>query len=352
MLGMSVYLSENLENISVFLDKIIENDIKTIFTSLHIPEYDSKNALSKMEFISNKIKNRNIDLIVDISINTLNIFDLNIEEMILLLKSYGIKNVRVDYGFSIKDIKNISGHFNIILNASTIDDKYCDSLKNEGINLENLTVCHNFYPRPETGLSDKFFIKKNNYFRAKGFKIQVFIPGENKRGPIFEGLPTLEKHRKYSPFEAYLDFVKNYDIDQIFVGDVGLSDNSIKRILKFENENLIELKLEFLIKPDNYLDKIFWDVHQNRLDYSELVVRSTKSREEIREKISPQNTIERIAGSITIDNEKYLRYNGEIQITIVDLNKDDRVNVIGKIVDEDVKLLKYIIDDVKFRFIN
>jgi len=43
-------------------------------------------------------------------------------------------------------------------------------------------------------------------------------------------------------------------------------------------------------------------------------------------------------GSITIDNENYGRYTGEIQIIRSDLKADDRVNVIGH-VPENARLL-------------
>lgn len=38
----------------------------------------------------------------------------------------------------------------------------------------------------------------------------------------------------------------------------------------------------------------------------------------------------------------YQRYAGELQITLVDLPPDPRVNVIGTIVEEDLPLLEYI----------
>ncbi|MGG3924217.1 DUF871 domain-containing protein, partial [Geobacillus thermodenitrificans] len=50
----------------------------------------------------------------------------------------------------------------------------------------------------------------------------------------------------------------------------------------------------------------------------------------------------RRTGSITIDNERYGRYAGELQITLVDLPADDRVNVIGQVIEEDMPLLRYI----------
>ena len=56
-------------------------------------------------------------------------------------------------------------------------------------------------------------------------------------------------------------------------------------------------------------------------------------------------------GSITIDNEKYLRYMGEMQILKVSLLSDERVNVVARISPEDLFLLDYIRGGDKLNFI-
>jgi uncharacterized protein len=68
--------------------------------------------------------------------------------------------------------------------------------------------------------------------------------------------------------------------------------------------------------------------------------------------IAPENTSERIVGSITRDNDLYGRYRGEVQITLCDLPADDRVNVVGRVVDEDIVLLSYLKPGQKVKFIH
>jgi hypothetical protein len=53
-------------------------------------------------------------------------------------------------------------------------------------------------------------------------------------------------------------------------------------------------------------------------------------------------------GYITIDNKDYLRYCGELQICKKDLPADKRVNVVGKIVEDELFLIPYIQDATKF----
>ena len=62
------------------------------------------------------------------------------------------------------------------------------------------------------------------------------------------------------------------------------------------------------------------------------------------------NTIDRKKYDVTVDNSKFKRYAGEINIVLKDLPSDERVNVIGKIDSTDV-----IIENIKrgnvFKFI-
>ena len=352
MIGVSIYLSQKIDEIENYLDQMAGYGIKSIFTSFHIKEENSKDSMDKITKLCEKVVKYKMDLMVDISTDTLLKHNMTLDEMMNFLKDNAINKVRIDYGFSVNEIKKISEQFEIVLNASTINDKYCDELESTGLDLNRITVCHNFYPRPETGLSSEFLLKKNNYFKSKGFKIQAFIPGDKeKRGPLKEGLPTIEKHRHENLLSSYIELKDELLVDQVLIGDISILEDSLKRILLYDKERIIELKMESFYKLDEDIKNIIFDIQKNREDYSELVLRSTMTRVKIKDSIKAFNNIERKTGYITLDNENYGRYNGELQIALVDLKSDERVNVIGKIHDEDIILLKFIKDDVRFRLI-
>ena len=68
--------------------------------------------------------------------------------------------------------------------------------------------------------------------------------------------------------------------------------------------------------------------HINRRDVNDYFIRSS-----IRNKgseILPLNTVERKLYDVTIDNVKFGRYQGEVGIMKQNLPADERVNVIGK----------------------
>jgi hypothetical protein len=66
--------------------------------------------------------------------------------------------------------------------------------------------------------------------------------------------------------------------------------------------------------------------------------------------VKPENSVVRRRGTITMDNEDYLRYAGEVMIMRADHPQDPRVNVIGRIQKEYVPLLDLIKRGAKFTF--
>lgn len=352
MPGASVYLSQDTENILSYLDLMKRYGFNTIFTSFHIAEENIEDLKRKISIVAGRTKVNGQDLMLDISTDALKRFNMDLDEMTEYLKRMNVRKLRLDYGFTTDEIKRISENFDLVLNASTIDDAYCKELEVKGLNLRNITVCHNFYPRPETGLPEYFLKNINSYFKEKGFKVQAFIPGDkDKRGPLKEGLPTIENHRNMPLIYSYIDLKENLLVDEVLIGDISALEESLNRILLFERERLIELKTEKMMNLPEEISDIIYGIQQNRKDYSELVLRSTMTRVNIKTEIEPMHTFERRKGAITLDNKNYGRYAGELQIALKDLPKDDKVNVIGQIASEDIPLLPFIKNDIKFRFI-
>lgn len=351
MLGASLYLAEGLEKNLTFIDRMYKNGIKTIFTSMHIPEDDPTDTLDALKQITKKMDDYGMELMTDVSAGTFEIYDVDKKDAREFFTDLGVSSLRMDYGFTHQEMKDLSEDFKIVLNASTIDDQMSEDLEAVGFNLSDITVCHNFYPRENTGLGREFLYERNAYLHKKGYRIQAFIVGdEEKRGPIYAGLPTLEEHREADPLYAYLDLIENFFVDEVLVGDIEMSEESLKRLDEWIDDEVITLPLKKLKEevPAN-----FYDTHVNRPDVAADVVRSSQSRIVLKdEEIEPQNhNVDRPTGTITIDNDNYGRYSGEIQITKNDLAADERVNVLGTITDEALPLLQFIQGRTKFKFL-
>ncbi|SKA87278.1 hypothetical protein SAMN05428976_10990 [Clostridium sp. USBA 49] len=354
--GISVFVGMNyiLEDNIKFIKSAKTFGFNNVFTSLHIPEANYKKAILDFKEIAALCKNLNMNIIADISPRAFNYLGFDINNL-KAIKDLGVSAIRIDFGFSAKEIAYFTQNpygLKIEINASTVTEKFLKELESYNPNYEMLQSCHNYYPRLNTGISIKTFKKKNDLLKKHNLKISAFIPSlVNKRGPIFEGLPTLEIHRFLEPQISAKELFA-LGIDGVFFGDAIPTDEELKTVGKI-SENIIDIRIE-TFKPCSIEENIIFNyIHENRPDCAEDVIRSTNSRIGLKKDdiINPNNTLERNLGFITIDNKNYLRYCGELQICKKDLPKDERVNVVGKIIDEEIFLINYIDDETKFRFI-
>ncbi|MGG5740033.1 MULTISPECIES: DUF871 domain-containing protein [Bacillus cereus group] len=349
MIGVSIYLSkERVEKQEEWLKVAKENGFSSIFTSLHIPEDDPNTYKELIQILGKQALENEMELMVDVSPKSLHHLGIsyeNVEELV----EWGITGLRMDYGITPKEIARVSHKMKVALNASTITESFWKELLTENIRVDRVEAWHNFYPRPETGLAKSFLQKQNKYLHECGIKTMAFIPGDGeKRGPLYEGLPTLEKHRYMRPLEAYLELVQECDVDKVLIGDISGSIESVQEIAIASN-GIIPVRYQSFINDSDTI-QLLERVHTNRLDPARDVIRSVESREENKVVLQPMNTMSRKKGSITIDNELYDRYAGEMQIVISGLPEDGKVNVVGMVVEEDVSLLPYIDAGKKFQF--
>ncbi|MEI3894943.1 MULTISPECIES: DUF871 domain-containing protein [Bacillus] len=341
MIGVSIYLSkERVKKQEEWLKVAKENGFSSIFTSLHIPEDDPGTYKDLIQILGKQALENEMELMVDVSPKSLQHLGMtyeNVEELV----DWGITGLRMDYGITPKEIARVSHKMKVALNASTITDSFWKELLSENIRVENVEAWHNFYPRPETGLAKSFLQNQNQYLHECGIKTMAFIPGDGeKRGPLHKGLPTLEKHRNMRLLEAYLELVQDCDVDKVLIGDISGSLESVQEIAS-ASRGIIPLRYKSFICDKEVL-KVVERVHTNRLDPARDVIRSVESREEHKVMLQPMHTISRKKGSITIDNELYGRYAGEMQVATHDLPVDEKVNVVGMVVEEDLSLLPFV----------
>lgn len=355
--GISVYAIDEFPNNKNFeyIKMAKDYGIEMVFTSMHLPEVDYKSRLKEIIEMIEFIKSLDMRLTVDVSPITMNILNASVDN-ITPFYNLGIDCLRLDYGFSEADISEMSKNsfgIELELNASTIKENQIEKIKSLGTDLKKIRTCHNFYPRPYTGLSYNFFKDKTAMIKKYGLKVGAFIPSQKgRRSPLYEGLPTIEEHRNIAPLTAAKYFIYTGMVDDIYFGDAYASLDELKSVTSIDN-NIIEMDIVLNKDISEYeKDIIFLDVHTNRSDASEYIIRSEESRgyAKIGQTIQPNNTIERKKYSVTIDNMLFKRYSGELQICMTDLPGDERVNVIGYIPKEQHILADMIKPCSKFRF--
>lgn len=322
-LGFSIYLS-TFEQIKDQLSASKGGET-LVFTSLHIAEEMNEEYVTRIIEMLNFLKENGYRIIADVSKKSLSAF--NVDSLEKLKEKLDLDILRIDYGFSQEEILKYSEENPVGINASLITSNNIEDFSKGNI---EVYAMHNFYPRPETGLDDEQFKELNDLINSKNMKTLAFIPGDLiKRGPIYDGLPTLECHRNISPYAAFVDMHIKYKVDYIFVGDGNIRKEEKEYIELYLNENIFTIPV-ILNDSSKILDNMTYTI---RGDSPKNILRLQESREyaTFGKHIEKQNTHKRSIGTITIDNYLYERYSGEIQILRKDFPQDDRVNVIGYI---------------------
>ena len=337
MLGFSIYLNRDLTADDYnYLLAMRNAGLTTIFTSLHIPEDDPKIVVRRLTELTKWCKNLETAVIADVSESGMARLGLSLENE-EQIESLGLTGLRIDDGVSPATISKLSQKMPIALNASTVNEDDLTALREHGANFENLQAWHNFYPRPETGLDSNWLKEKNDWLHHMNLETMAFVAGDAVlRSPIHAGLPTLEKQRGENPLAAMLE-LKRLACDHVFIGDASLSPQMIDSFKNYTKKQIITLRI------DENLPELFNSEWHNRPDVARDVVRLTEGRSRQLFDVAPQkNPGTRSKGTITCDNKLYLRYQGELQITKRDLPADEKVNVLGHVVADDLPLLNQI----------
>ncbi len=323
----------------------VQNMNKYIFTSFHIEEEMKilkKEDIYKMCKLLNE---KGYRIIADVSGKNLEIYGENFFEE--LSQAADVYMLRCDYGFTTEDKLKLANNFKICINASDAKEDEILTFKSNGLKVEAM---YNYYPRTETGIDEELFYKVQSALNRHNISPSAFIASDVvKRGPIFDGLCTIESHRYLKPYVAYLLLSIRHKVANILVGDGILSKKQSELIEFYENDEIIRLPLIDCGTGFDLYNKVFTirgDSPKNLLRIAESRVFSRKGTD-----VPPSNTVERLRGSITVDNVNYSRYTGEIMLVREDKKEDERVNVVAKIADEYIKLLDIIDRNSKIMFI-
>lgn len=342
MLGISSYFQDlNYD----YLKRASELGARYLFTSLHIPEEDLSHLPQTLPVFLQKCKEYNLDLVPDISPVTFEKLGVAPHDT-KALKAMGFRVLRLDYGFDdFETVKTLLEDFDLMLNASIVNEQYILDAMAAGVDFSRISMLHNFYPKKETGLSLAYFKKMNDVFLKYNLRVAAFIPGDLvKRFPLFEGLPTVERHRSLHPFVGAVQLMHECGVKDIFIGDSEASIQTLEAIQTYMDSSIMEIP----VIVDAAYQSLFENPLKVRRDLSENIVRLVVSRTP---DVVVFNNIKRPRGAITLDNLLAGRYSGELQICKTDLGMDASVNVIGYIHPEYVELVDYIDRDTTLKFI-
>ncbi len=356
-LGISVYVGRNsIERDLNYIKTAARYGFSRIFTCfLNLSEDNKEEFLSDFKAITSCAKEYNFEVAIDVTPAIFNILNASYENL-APFKALGVDIIRLDEGFD--GAKEAAMTFNkenikLEINSST-GTKYLDNIFSFKPNKENIVACHNFYPREFTGLSTEGFLETSKQIKSFGLRSAAFVSSQAKgtfsTQDVVEGLPTLEHHRYKSITSQAKELFYSLLIDDVIIGNAYASEEEIKELSLLSKE-LITLN----VKPQPNISDLEREIAGNNLhmfrgDYSEYIIRSTMMRIKYKnDTIEPNNTKDLKFGDITIDNNNYGRYKGEVHIALKDMKNKGGINVIGSVVDDELDLIKYITPWSKFK---
>lgn len=362
--GISIYpgLHAPLEENLALLERGARHGITRIFTSLQIPESDASVFRSELLTLLKKAKELHLDVIADISQAASSLLGTKKTDPAELLQM-GIGTLRLDDGFTAEDAAALlreTPELHIQLNASTVTQDYLDALLKAGADIARIDALHNYYPHENTGLDTDFFLAQNELLHRYGISVGAFVATidppdepsheERRRAPLFCGLPTLEDDREL-PTSLAIRHLFALGVDCIFIGDGRPNDNELKSLADVQSNDLLTLHASVLT-TDEAVVTFLHQTFTARRDKARDAVRATESRGYIKDlgiSVRPNAPRPRTIGAVTLDNDIYTRYTGELQIIRRTLPADSRVNVIAQIDPEEIFLIEYIRPGMKFR---
>lgn len=296
-----------------------------VFISLHIGEEFAPDYPDRVRAMCSWLREHGWRILADVSEQTAIQFGCG--DILQLARDLGLWGLRLDDGFTLEEACSLAARMPIAVNASTVTPEEAAALAAAG---PEVIAIHNFYPRPETGLDPEFLQESTRMLQAAGLKVYAFISGDDQlRGPLHEGLPTLEAHRGAAPLAAFADLAVHYGLEGIFAGDPGVSSYELEQIASFCADGVLPVPVHLKAGQEGLYGQTF----TCRPDSPSWLVRYQESRKYARQGglVEPADCAARPRGTITMDNLRYGRYSGEIQLMRQDLPADERVNVIGRV---------------------
>lgn len=350
--GISAFvgMGESLGTIERYLELARTYGYTRLFTSLHIPEADASVLVREFHKFVDHAVSLGYSITADISPRACELLGAKLSDF-STLKELGISAIRLDDGYSPGQVAGLSatGGVDIEINASTVTPEVLRQIVAAGADLTRLRACHNYYPRPETGLSFALFAERSKLLRQYKIPVLAFVPSRScPRGPVFAGLPTLEKHRQASAQSAAKELLYSQLVDGVLFGDPLAAEEELAAVAGID-PSCVELQVDVEANVSAAELDILFAEHTNRVDPGEYVIRSQQARGLCREVIPVRASRMRRPGAVTIDNQEYMRYMGEMQVVRSRLPADPRVNVVAHVVSDELFLLDYIEPGGRFR---
>jgi hypothetical protein len=261
----------------------------------------------------------------------------------------GADGIRLDVGFTgVEEARMTRNPYNLKIEINMSQGtSYVDNIMDFNPVRSNLYGSHNFYPHRYSGLEYNHFLRCTDKFNKYRLNTMAFINSQEATfgpWPTQDGLCSLEAQRDLT-VETQVKWYKLMDnINDLTIANAYASEEELKAMSEAFFAEMPEIKVvprETITEPE--LKCLFGDAHSYRGDHSEYMLRSSWTRVMYKDLPFPAHDCDQITrGDVLVDNVGYGQYKGETQIALKEMKNDGRVNVVGRISEDEVFLLDYL----------
>ncbi|HML36359.1 MAG TPA: MupG family TIM beta-alpha barrel fold protein [Bacillota bacterium] len=360
-IGVSVYPDfYPIESIRKYLERAKELSFRRVFMSLILNDLGFENSIKPDRRTWGEVLSicRELGLEASADINAETFKELGCSQNDLKpLADMGITRIRIDSGFTKEQMVLLTGNrfgisieINGSLSSFTANEggrAYRDmelllkEIKTCG-SIDNVTMCHNFFPLPGTGLSLEYLKNLNGIFKAHGVKVGGFVASQVAEKVLHKtghGVCTVEAHRYIPPHIAMAElFAEGFDY--VLTGDGMASGEELEDMSRCAREEYVEIPVVFhRYIEDEVKRRLLSMEFISRVDQPEQLIRATGSRGL---HVSPCYCAPRNRYAISLNNSDSSHYMGELQIALQDMGSSAEANVIGFVHPFGVRLLECI----------
>ena len=341
MIGISIYPEKtDLDSVIKYLDMTSKYGVKRVFTCLLSVSKPKEEIKEEFKTIINHATSLGMHVILDVAPSVFEQLGIGYDDL-SFFSELGASGIRLDEGFD--GAKEAAMSFNkygldIEINMSN-DTNYIDNIMSYKPNSNKIFGSHNFYPQKYSGLNYEHFISCSKRFKKYNLKTAAFVNSPSALvgpWPIMEGLCSLEMHR-HLPIDTQVKHMYATKlIDDVLIGNQFCSEEEIKEICSID-KNIMRYKIQ-VKDTASELDKVilFDEVHFNRGDRNDYLIRSTQSRVKYKDRSFPVVKHDGVIkkGSIVIGNDNFGQYKGELQLVLNDIIDDKNYRNIVATVDD------------------
>lgn len=377
-LGISVYPDiQPFEEIKQYIELAAKYNCTRLFSSMWSVEGTADEVLSYFTRLIDVAHDNDMQVGLDVNPDCLSNVGASFDDL-KIFNDIGVDILRMDLCFGVeKDVKLVNNPYGILIefNATIMSGEYINSLIEAGANTNNIITGHNFYPQRYCGMKWEKYLKTNADLKKHDLEITTFVTSHNEPTcgvwDAKNGLCTVEMMRDWTLDEQVRLLLVAGNVDTILIGNACASEEELQKaneaiaqIKVDESLPIVKIMMDFGAPTDRFYPQykirvtpcenisenereILFDVfpHSDVGDASEWIWRSRMARflrKEIQFKEYDNECFQ--IGDVVMVNENYKHYAGEVQIVLQPIINDGTRNLIGKVSDRELLMLRLMKD--------